>query len=177
MHMPTSVKMSHMSTEDPTRRPAGDWPTDLVAMAQRADLQPVQRVAAILHSFDVDRRVVESATTLSAADLRLLWLLSDGRERTQRQISSELNLEQSTVNRQVNSALRAGHLERRSAESGAATLTATADGLHRYETDVAALMDIMGAAMAALGEEQEPFLVSLATFVEAYREAMPDARR
>ncbi|MBB2893192.1 MarR family transcriptional regulator [Flexivirga oryzae] len=164
-------------TADDSAQPASDWPTDLVAMAERQDLAPVQRVAAILHSFDVDRRVVESATSLSAADLRLLWLLSDGRPRTQREISTELNLEQSTVNRQVNAALRAGHLERLDAGSGAAQLTATTDGTRRYEEDVEALMGVMGAALAALGSEQERFLVMLATFVEAYRDAAGGRRR
>lgn len=145
---------------------------DLIAIARNGALPPERRVAAILHSFDVDRRVVEAKTRLTAADLRLLWLLSDGRELTQREISTELSLEQSTVNRQVNAALRAGHLDRRAAESGPAVLAATADGLQRYETDVEALMSLMGTALQALGDDVEQFLVSLATFVETYREAM-----
>jgi DNA-binding MarR family transcriptional regulator len=146
--------------------------TDLTSLARETELAPERRFAAILHSFDVDRRVVEAKTSLTAADLRLLWLLSDGHALTQREISTELSLEQSTVNRQVNAALRAGHLERRAAESGPAVLAATDRGLQRYEADVEALMKLMGTALQALGEDVEQFLVSLATFVEAYRDAM-----
>ncbi|GGB25505.1 hypothetical protein GCM10011492_14480 [Flexivirga endophytica] len=150
--------------------------TELRSLARDHTLAPERRAAAILHSFDVDRRVMEAQTSLAAADLRLLWLLSDGRPRTQRDISTELSLEQSTVNRQVNAALRAGHLRRDAAESGAAVLSATSQGRRRYESDVEALMGLMGTALQALGDEAEQFLVSLATFVEAYRAAMPHAR-
>jgi len=177
VHAYNMVCQNDPMTADDSARSASGWPTDLVAMAGRHDLTPVQRVAAILHSFDVDRRVVESATSLSAAELRLLWLLSDGRARTQREISTELNLEQSTVNRQVNAALRAGHIERLGTGSGPAQLSATEGGLRRYEEDVEAVMGIMGTALSALGDEQEHFLASLAIFVEAYREAVADTRR
>lgn len=166
--------MAAMSTDD-SRGPA-DWPKDLTALARRTELAPAHRAAAILHSFDVDRRVAESTTSLSAAELRLLWLLSDGRPRTQREITTELSLDQSTVNRQVNAALRTGHVERVTADSGPARLSVTAEGLQRYEADVEALMGIMGSALSVLGPEQERFLVSLATFVEAYREAMADQK-
>ena len=169
--------MARMTT-DPTRRTTRrDRSTDPIAMAQRTDLRPVHRAAAILHTFDVDRRVVEGGTRLSAADLRLLWLLSDGLGRTQREISSELSLEQSTVNRQVNAALRAGHIVREAGESGAAVLSATAEGLQRYAEDVEALMSVMDAALTQLGGEQEHFLVLLATFVAAYREAANEQHR
>lgn len=144
---------------------------ELTVLARNARLTPAQRAAAILHSFDVDRRVVEARTSLTTADLRLLWLLSDGRARTQRDISTELNLEQSTVNRQVNAALRAGHLERQAADSGPALLVATGEGRRRYDADVEALIRLLGTALQSLGDEREHFLVSLATFVEAYRAA------
>lgn len=146
-------------------------PADLAAVARNGRLSPAQRVAAILHSFDVDRRVVEARTSLTTADLRLLWLLSDGRPRTQRDISTELNLEQSTVNRQVNAALRAGHVERDAAESGPAVLVATREGRRRYDADVEALMQLLDAALQGLGDDRDRFLVLLATFVEAYRDA------
>lgn len=149
--------------------------TDLTSLARNKDLAPERRVAAILHSFDVDRRVVEARTSLTTADLRLLWLLSDGRARTQREICAELNLEQSTVNRQVNAALRAGHLRRDDAQSGPAVLSATAQGRRRYEADVEALVGLMGTALGSL-DDPEQFLVSLATFVEAYREALTAIR-
>lgn len=147
----------------------GGLPTDLVALARDTDLPGPRRAAAIVHSFDVARRVVESATSLSAAELRLLWLLSDGRARTQRAITEELNLDQSTVNRQVNAAIRAGHLKRVADERGPALLTATKAGLDRYEADVEAVLDVMESALQSLGKGQQRFLESLAMFVEAYR--------
>lgn len=150
--------------------PAG-LPTNLVALARNRDLPPARRAAAMLHTFDVARRVVEGATSLSAAELRLLWLLSDGRARTQRDITDELNLDQSTVNRQVNAAIRSGHLQRVPGDSGPATLTATDAGLERYEAEVEAILSVMAASLSALGDEQQVFLEALATFVEAYREA------
>ena len=58
------------------------------------------------------RRAVEGRARLGTADLRLIWLLVEDGPRTMREISEELGLEQSTVNRQVNSALKAGYLER-----------------------------------------------------------------
>ena len=161
-----------MTTYDVPSR--GGQRADLRALAQDGRLTAEQRAAAILHSFDVDRRVVEARTSLTTAELRLLWLLSDGRARTQRDISTELNLEQSTVNRQVNAALRAGHVERLSAESGPAVLVATGEGRRRYDADVEALMKLLGAALHVLGADQERFLILLATFVEAYREAAAD---
>lgn len=138
--------------------------TDLTSLARNAELPAERRAAAILHSFDLDRRVAEARTSLTAADLRLLWLQSDGRARTQREIATELNLEQSTVNRQVNAALRAGHLERRVADSGPAVLAASADA--------EALLGLLGVGLQALGDNADQFLVSLATFVETYRAAM-----
>lgn len=163
-----------MTTDDAPA--AGDVAGDLAALARDEQLPPERRAAAMFHAFDVDRRVVEAATSLTAAELRLLWLLSDGRPRTQRDIATELNLEQSTVNRQVNAALRAGHLDRDGAEAGPAMLSATASGRQRYEGDVEALLDIMGTALSALGPDQQQFLESLATFVVAYREALATAR-
>jgi DNA-binding MarR family transcriptional regulator len=147
----------------------GGLPSDLVALARDTELPGSRRVAAMFHSFDVARRVVEGATSLSAAELRLLWLLSDGRARTQREITSELNLDQSTVNRQVNAAIRAGHLKRVDDERGPALLTATKAGLRRYETEVEAVLDVMETALNSLGKGQQKFLESLAKFVEAYR--------
>lgn len=148
-----------------------DVSRNLQALARDTMVSAERRVAAIFHSFDVDRRVMEAQTKLSAADLRLLWLLSDGRARTQRDISDELSLEQSTVNRQVNAALRAGHLERQVSASGPARLVATGAGRRRFEADVEALMQLQAAALEALGDDAEQFLISLATFVEAYRDA------
>src|SRR5699024_11626485 len=63
-------------------------------------------LAALLQRLDTLRRVVARRSRLNTADLRLLWLLSDGRARTFRVISADLNLVHSSVNRQVNGAAR-----------------------------------------------------------------------
>jgi DNA-binding MarR family transcriptional regulator len=49
---------------------------------------------------------------LETSAFSILWILSDGKPRTLRELADELSLEQSTVNRQVNSAIRHGYLER-----------------------------------------------------------------
>lgn len=49
---------------------------------------------------------------LETSAFMILWVLSDGRPRTLRELAEELDLEQSTVNRQVNNAIRHGYVER-----------------------------------------------------------------
>lgn len=49
---------------------------------------------------------------LEASAFTILWLLADGRPRTLRDLAEELGLDQSTVNRQVNAAIKHGYLER-----------------------------------------------------------------
>ena len=84
------------------------------AARRRAEVRssPELRLAAALHHLDLSRRVVEQRADIGVADMRLLWLLSDDRARTLREIADDLTLEQSTVNRQVNAALAAGLLRR-----------------------------------------------------------------
>lgn len=88
---------------------------------RRRELDPPTRLASLFHHLDRHRRALESTSTLGTAELRLLWLLSDGRPRTLREVPHELHLEQSTVNRQANAAVRAGHLQR-----------TRVDGAYRY---------------------------------------------
>ncbi|NMO00026.1 winged helix-turn-helix transcriptional regulator [Gordonia sp. TBRC 11910] len=49
---------------------------------------------------------------LDGSAFSILLVLSDGRSRTLRELSLELELEQSTINRQVNAAIKRGYLER-----------------------------------------------------------------
>lgn len=58
------------------------------------------------------RTTLYDGAVLDNSAFRLLWVLSDGTPRTLRQLADNLDLEQSTVNRQVNAALTAGYLER-----------------------------------------------------------------
>lgn len=58
------------------------------------------------------RNAVHPDSVLDNSAFAILWILSDGRPRTLRELTRELDLEQSTVNRQVNGAIRSGYLER-----------------------------------------------------------------
>ncbi|RPA57349.1 MarR family transcriptional regulator [Gordonia oryzae] len=51
-------------------------------------------------------------SVLERSAFAILLVLSDGRARTLRELADELDLEQSTVNRQVNAAITLGYLER-----------------------------------------------------------------
>ncbi|MFD6137837.1 MarR family winged helix-turn-helix transcriptional regulator, partial [Isoptericola sp. NPDC060257] len=99
-----------------------------------AELTDDRRVAGLLFRLDLHRRLAEHRSPLGTADGRLLWLLSDGRPRTLREIAEALRLEQSTVNRQVNGALAAGLLRRFTAPGRSARLLEpTEEGLARFE--------------------------------------------
>ncbi|ALG85001.1 MarR family winged helix-turn-helix transcriptional regulator [Gordonia phthalatica] len=58
------------------------------------------------------RYEVDPQAILDSSAFQILWLLSDGRARTLRELSVDLDLEQSTVNRQVNAAMKRGFVER-----------------------------------------------------------------
>ena len=149
------------SSEDPLFRPISP------------DLSTDRRLASLVGRLEVHRRLAEDRSALSHADGRLLWFLSDGRPRTLREIADGLNLEQSTVNRQVNAALSAGHL-RRFAEPGrsARLIEPTEEGLAVYEAASARALGAYADGLAALGGESEKFLELLERFVGAYGEAV-----
>jgi DNA-binding MarR family transcriptional regulator len=131
---------------------------------------PGWRLAAALARLDRAQRAVEAGAELGVADGRLLWLFSDRRPRTLRQVSEDLGLEQSTVNRQVNAALSAGLLRRFREPGGTAYLVeATEDGLARFDRNLERHLGLMDTALAALPESRRAaFPGLLATFVEAY---------
>ena len=58
------------------------------------------------------RSLVHPAVGLERSAFAILWILSDGRPRTLRELTADLQLEQSTVNRQVNAAIKHGYVER-----------------------------------------------------------------
>lgn len=97
---------------------------------------------------------------LDASAFRLLWLLSEGGPRTLRQLAADLQLEQSTVNRQVNAALRRRLVERY-AEDGRAgrLLRPTEEGQAAYEHDGRLRARVYGEVLAELGPERAPRLI------------------
>lgn len=58
------------------------------------------------------RSLVHPGVGLERSAFAILWVLSDGRPRTLRELTADLELEQSTVNRQVNAAIKHGYVER-----------------------------------------------------------------
>lgn len=132
-----------------------------------------ERVAQLLAEQSNYKRLRDQRYRLAAADVRLLYLLSDGRARTFRDISEELHLEQSTVNRQVNSALKSGLLQRHRVPGDRAWIISPSErGLDLYRDDSAWGRDAFTMAMRGLGKsDAEQFVALLETFVLGYRKA------
>lgn len=139
-----------------------------------AALPQDREVASLLSSLQRVRRVTEQHASLNAADGRLMWLFSDRQPRTLRQIAESLDLEQSTVNRQVNAALAAGLLTRNRQSGRAAWLfEATDSGLERFERDLSVHLGLLDQALGNLpSEERERFLELLSAFVDGYGDAV-----
>ncbi len=159
---------STVGTADSTSPPEGE------RVAAAPPLPPDRHVAWMLHRLDLARRTSEQRADLGAADQRLMWLFQDRRPRTLREIAEELGLEQSTVNRQVNAALKEGLLRRFRATGQTARLVAATDqGLARFDADLDLLLGAYSHALAALDEEERRwFLSRLARFVAGYEETV-----
>ena len=114
---------------------------------------------------------------LGLADLRILWLLSDGAPRTLREISADLHLEQSTVNRQVNTAAAAGLVERDEQGGGPYRFRPSDEGRRAFEQSVASSQGTYRGALEHLGTaDAERFLDLLDAFTGAYGEIVQDNR-
>lgn len=101
------------------------------------------------------RRHVYEGVVLENSAFRILWLLGDGEPRTLRQLSHDLDLEQSTVNRQVNAAIAAGWIERFEVEGSASRLVRpTAAGVEAYGHDGRIRAATMRAALDELGPDR-----------------------
>lgn len=127
--------------------------------------------------WDRARRRVDAGQQLKVAEGRLLWLLEDEQPRTLREIAEALQLEQSTVNRQVNAALAAGLLTRSRSEDGSAyRVKASATGREKFRTDVDRHMALQASALGDIpDDERETFLRHLAAYVDALNAAVgPD---
>ncbi|WP_198684077.1 MarR family winged helix-turn-helix transcriptional regulator [Brachybacterium sp. YJGR34] len=139
--------------------------------ADRApELAQGRRIAGMFSRLERSQRHHEATMTLGVADLRILWLFTDGRARTLREIAAELHLEQSTVNRQVNAAVDEGLLERSGEKRGAARLvTSTPAGREAFERDVAISLGAYEAALTTMGADRAALLLELMEeFLAAY---------
>lgn len=141
------------------------------------DLPSDRRVAALVTLFDRARRAQTNQMDLGTADLRILWLFSDGAPRTLKEIAADLRLEQSTVNRQINAAMDAGLLQRaRRPGSPAHEISPTQKGTRAFEDDVAKSLTAFDSGLDALGDRVGDFLADFTSFVVAYDRAVrPDS--
>ncbi|MGV9860660.1 MarR family transcriptional regulator [Gordonia sp. NPDC003425] len=82
------------------------------------------------------RDLIAPGSVLERSAFNLLWILSDGRPRTLRELSELTHLEQSTINRQVNAAITHGYLERFDvAGSTSRRIRPTQRGVEAFEHD------------------------------------------
>lgn len=122
------------------------------------------------------RRVLDAGLRLKVAEGRLLWLLRDGTPRTLRQVADELDLEQSTVNRQVHAALESGVVRRfRRDDHPAYLLDITDEGRRRFRADLARQVAVHEHALSGVPEaDRGAFLEHLAAYVDHLGEAAAD---
>ncbi|MTB87703.1 MarR family transcriptional regulator [Aeromicrobium senzhongii] len=144
--------------------------TSLTQAAARAN--PAWGALAAIARIERGRRAADSLR-FNHADQRLLWMFSDGRPRTLREIADELGLEQSTVNRQVNGALKAGHVRRfREPGQNAWQFLPVDETMDEFTQDLQDHLALLEQALQCLPEnERSRFLEHFGAFASAYNEA------
>lgn len=135
------------------------WPSDV----HRDVVEELLRLRR--RRYDLDPKAV-----LDSSVFQILWLLSDGRARTLREVSVELDLEQSTVNRQVNGAIRRGYLERFQVPECVSWMhRPTSVGLDAFNHDGRRRADRLNRVFADLAPgDPESLLKQLRAFNDAY---------
>lgn len=124
------------------------------------DLADVSALAGELLRLQRRRTTVYEGVVLDNSAFRLLWMLADGTPRTLRQLAECLDLEQSTVNRQVNAAITGGYLERFAVEGCASKLVRpTQAGAEAFEHDGQIRADLISRALVDLGDERSARLI------------------
>jgi DNA-binding MarR family transcriptional regulator len=115
------------------------------------------------------RAATYPGSTLDTSAFRLLWLLTEGPPRTLRELADELQLDQSTVNRQVNAAIKHGLVERYAvADSASRLLRPTEAGRAAYLHDGGLRAEVYNSVLAELGAERaEALVVELREFNDA----------
>ncbi|MDE0778553.1 MarR family winged helix-turn-helix transcriptional regulator [Nocardioides sp.] len=111
---------------------------------------------------------------LDNSAFRILWVLDDGQPRTQRQLAAELDLDQSTVNRQLNAALAGGYVERITVVGSASKpIRPTPEGARAFAHDGVIRAELIAAALGELGAERAQRLVEdLRDFNDAWDAAL-----
>ncbi len=138
------------------------------------DLSDVTALGGELLRLQRRRTSVYEGVLLDNSAFRLLWLLSDGTPRTLRRLAECLDLEQSTVNRQVNAALSAGYLERFAAPgSPGKLLRPSVAGERAFEHDGRIRAELISRALGELGATRaERLIEDLHAFNDAWDRAL-----
>jgi DNA-binding MarR family transcriptional regulator len=103
------------------------------------------------------RATHSSATTLDGSAFKILWLVIEHGPHTLRGLAESLHLDQSTINRQVHTAVGHGYVERYDDPDSPAMLvreTAAGEAAYRRESDVRAaglraIVDTLGEQVVA----------------------------
>ena len=124
------------------------------------------------------RAATPPGTTLEVSAFRILWVMDHAGPCTLRELADQLDLEQSTVNRQVHAALDAGWLEERpgpsegagpASRSRARHFGPTRAGRAAYEHDGRLRAGRYLAALEALGPDRSArLLADLTAFNDAW---------
>jgi DNA-binding MarR family transcriptional regulator len=114
-----------------------------------------------------------------ALPFKILWLLVEHGPHTLRSLADYLQLEQSTINRQVNAAIDRGFAERYSAPSSAAMLVrATRAGRASYRHDAKMRSEGLRAILDTLGDRRAADLATgLGALNDAIDRAIDEAHR
>lgn len=125
------------------------------------------------------RGTSSSAMMLDASAYKILWLVVDHGPRTLRALAEDLQLDQSTINRQVHAVIGHGYAERYDdPDSPGLLVRATPAGEAAYRSDSQVRADGLRAIVDTLGEQAVAELVAgLADFNDAIDEAVEDALR
>jgi DNA-binding MarR family transcriptional regulator len=112
---------------------------------------------------------------LEVSAFRLLWVLTEGTPQTLRDLADRLQLDPSTVTRQVNAAIQHGLVERYAVpDSAARLLRPTEAGRAAYLHDAALRADAMGAALDDLGPDR---VVRMIEDLRAFNDALDESLR
>jgi DNA-binding MarR family transcriptional regulator len=123
------------------------------------------------------RDVGDPAMVLDGSAFKILWLLVDHGPHTLRALADHLQLEQSTINRQVKSVLARGLAQRHSQPGSAGkVITATPAGELAYRHDADLRREGLRTVVAGLGERTTADLaVGLAALNDAIDRAIESA--
>ncbi len=166
-----------MTAPDPSGAPAPrPDPVDDLSGELDDDLADVTALGGELLRLQRRRSSVYAGVKLDNSAFRLLWVLSDGTPRTLRQLAESVDLEQSTVNRQVNAALGGGYLERFAVAGSTSKLVRPSRaGSEAFEHDGRIRGALISRALAELGGARSARLIEdLRAFNDAWDAALDE---